>query len=934
MRKEWLLPLAAAIALVGCNVADDVSDLEDQLNDLQSSLDDTQAELDDTQAELDDANDQIDELNQDDPADPILGEFATTGANLLAENSDNVWRFAVFPDSQGRDDDNMKAYVCTDIDGNAVTDPAYPTDSGTEAKEVCEYIGVDFNKDGYYDAGTESQNDSVKLGDWDEDGISYLVNVQDPFQPYIETNSDGSPVIVAMQDRKDYGPDWKILPVPLVEAVTDKFIELDVDMVLAIGDYTEYRAESDYVQVMDKIVTPLTDAGINFFPVRGNHEIVNGRNWPKWFNNVDEWERQSVSNVPNAINPYEGYEQVDYDQGVQLYRSYVGGLTQEHLGNGTVVGFPGAEDLNYYFTHNNTLFIGLDVYFGELYSSAFRGTWIELYDWIEDAIHANAANVDHIVVFTHESLATKKRPQTFDAAEQEAIAVVYAEAQTDADEAEAAYLAAVEDGADDDVLTSLQEAWEDAVAIVEELEAGTVDGSDIGQLGHLLIQDESDPGLANKLLTLFADYQVTFVAGHDHQYSRSLIHPGSEYKDSAYGFTHMIVGNASWKAYGNNYGFNDEYETGLYIDNFVRDSRADRDDLYNTDGTQILSHTDDLGAAISFVLVEINGRQITTTSYYASHDLTEVDLNLGAYYDFDGNQWCQFNGDFMVADSTETTESCSAVDWVKVDENSRTTDAVKTVVEPLEQYLAYAKTPEGQGYLGSEASIIDGYNVTYDTSYADALARTESLRELLTMSWFVDENAATLSDVLMISGVQTQEGTSYQDDGYLLATSASEVYANREGLNVLNSTHVTRDGVMNKGTDIDASLSGDTSTFDYVDGESYSESWVNRYNDDGLDFADAMTLSFVAPEGVDIETLTVGRYNEDTGEWVPAFSAECFVETGYSEHYSVYYRMNEQEPEGGYGIDNCQQRYWGYMKEANVIWGFIHTDGKFAVIER
>ncbi|MCQ8850716.1 hypothetical protein NQT74_19195 [Alteromonas stellipolaris] len=127
----------------------------------------------------------------------------------------------------------MSLYVDVDKDGNTLS--------------IKEYVGVDYNGDGYYDAGTESQNDAVKANDWDEDGVSYLVNVEDPFHPYIEVDSAGEPIVVAPEDRKDFGPDWKVLPLPLVEAVTDKMIELDVDLVLATGDITEYRAESDYV---------------------------------------------------------------------------------------------------------------------------------------------------------------------------------------------------------------------------------------------------------------------------------------------------------------------------------------------------------------------------------------------------------------------------------------------------------------------------------------------------------------------------------------------------------------------------------------------------------------------------------------------------------------------------------------------------------------
>lgn len=918
---------------------------EIERNELQGRIDGLVLELDTLEAEiaeeLEAMQTLIDELLAALDAltaeDPVLGAQATTGANLLAsDNADNVWRFAIFPDTQGRDDDNMKTHICTDADGNPVTDPAYPIGGGnTESRTVCEWIGVDYNKDGFYDAGTESQALSVKPGDWDEDGVSYLVNVEDPFHPFIVTDENG-PVVIAPEDRQDYGPDWKILPVPLVDAVTDKIIELDVDLVLAIGDMTEYRAESDYIQWMETAATPLQEAGIDIFPVRGNHEIINGRNWLAWFNNEQEWERQSVNNVYNDINVYEGKTAGDYDQGLALYQEYVGQLTQEHLDEGKAIGLQGAEDLNYYFIHNNTLFIAIDFYFGDLYTSAYKGTWLALHDWLHETIKSNAEDVDHIVVYGHEAFASKKRPIAYDVAVYQDYVAREAEYQAAYDEAQAAYDAAVNGGAATEDLAVLEHARDDAADALEMNVEPSLDGLDIGQLGYLLLQDDSEPGLAESILDLFTQYKVTYLSGHDHQYSRSLMHSHADDKDSANGFTQIIGGNASWKSYEGYYGIHDELETGLFIKNFVRDGRDDKDDLVNTEGRRIASHTDDLGRAISFVLVEVNGRQITTTAYYANHDLTEVDMNLGAHYDYDTNQFCEFDGDYLVANSTETTEVCTDVEWYEYDENTRTTDAVARVVEPEQNYFLQSSTPEDDGYIGSEASIFDGYNMTFNSFHASALERTEMLREMVTMSWFADDDAATVSDILLISGNQTQEGIHTDSLGNVMdGESESITYINRSGCEVLNSTHVNRDGITNKGTDFEASLSGDLSRSNY-DAEcgGNSASWTNRFNADGLDFADAMALGFTAPADADLDNLVVGRYDEGTQTWVPAFPAECYTDTGYSEHYSVHYRIAEQEPEGGLGINGCQQRYWGYHRSSHSIWGFIHTDGKYAIIER
>ena len=967
--RHFVLSLAAISVLSACNLTDDndkeVDALEEQVAALQAQLtslnaasetdlatlqataDAMQAELSTMeaalaalqaetnasttnndivalQAEIDTLQATLDALMA---AAPVLGSAGTTGANVLTKNANKILRFAIFPDTQGRDDDNMSVYAEVDRDGNALA--------------VKEYIGVDYNGDGYYDAGTESQNDSVKAGDWDEDGISYLVNVSDPYHPFIETDDTGEPIVVAPEDRKDFGPDWKVLPLPLVEAVTDKMIELDVDIVLATGDITEYRAESDYVQWMEKVAQPLKAAGVSIFPARGNHEIVNGRNWPAWFTNEQEWERQSVNNVYNDINPYDGYEAVDFDQGYRLYQSYTGALVQEHLDAGTAIGFPGAEDLVYYVIQDKTLFIALDFYFAELYSSAYRGTWTILRDWLTEVITTNAANVDHIVAFGHEPLSTKKRPQTYQVEIYDAYVAERLSLEAALEEAQATLDNAVDGGASAEEIAVFSNAVEAATSAYEELEEPSLNGYDIGQLGYLQLQDEAEPGLASDILNLFTDYKVTYVAGHDHQYARSLIHPSAEDKDSASGFTQIIGGNASWKAYEDLYGMHDEHETGLFINNFY--DTITGGNLTNSEGTNYASVTSDLGNGISFVVVEINGRQITTKSYFAEHTLTEVDMNLGAHYDYAQNAWCTYSGDYMVTGST-TTETCAEVEWQVLDENTRTTDATVRVVAPDQNYYAHSTASADDGYIGSEATIIDGYNLTYNSSYAAIVGEVERLRELLSLSWFVDDDATTLSDVLLISGNQTQEGSYFDQYGYVsLPTvdvdngtlaqgeSASLTYVNQNGEQVNNATHVARDGVFNKGTDVEASLNPDIAN---GNPSGNSANWTERYLDDGLDFADAMTLVFAAPEGTTLTDLTIGRYDEVSESWVPAFTDECYIESGYSDHYSVYYRLTDQHPEGGFQASNCQQRYWGYVKDSHTIWGFIHTDGKFAVIEK
>ena len=245
--------------------------------------------------------------------------------------------------------------------------------------------------------------------------------------------------------------------------------------------------------------------------------------------------------MDNGIDVYE--EGAEFDQGYALYHHYVGSVLDERIASGQIVPyneqFP---DLVFHYTRGNTLFIALDPYFVDLVSTRYRATWLETYDWIKETIEANAEAVDHIVVINHESFSTRHRPQMYE------------------EESYNAYL------------NLLDEEYFQAVATGEEdeerPEALDLLAYDVGQLGMLVQQSESQPGLVEDLFGLFAQYNVHFLAGHDHQYKRSALHSNVNDKSSPF-FIEFISGNASWKAYENNFGNNALYESSLAQRNFV-----------------------------------------------------------------------------------------------------------------------------------------------------------------------------------------------------------------------------------------------------------------------------------------------------------------------------------------------------------------------------
>ena len=271
-----MLHKAAMIALltqplVACNDDndDEIRDLREQLTELQQLLDSTetssaetvtalQDEITSLRAQLatmDGASDaetaalqaQIAELQTELDAltaeAPVLGAIATTGANLLAkDNADNIWKYALFPDMQGRDDDDYSIRLeHTNPDGSVVTNEAL-TRSGSY------YVGVDVNRDGIWD------------------GSSHQIDVTDPLNPTFVLDENGYAIAVDSAERKDTVGDWKTLPYPHAEPIIDKIIEEGVDVVFFLGDITEHRSEHEYVQFRDYIMQPLQEAGVEIVP--------------------------------------------------------------------------------------------------------------------------------------------------------------------------------------------------------------------------------------------------------------------------------------------------------------------------------------------------------------------------------------------------------------------------------------------------------------------------------------------------------------------------------------------------------------------------------------------------------------------------------------------------------------------------------------------
>ncbi len=716
-----------------------------------------------------------------------------------ANTDDFSLKFAVIPDTQGADDNWGK---------NRVTLP-----NGTKT-----HLGIDWNKDGYYDG-------EGFLIDISSNGASY-------WHPKLVLNENQNPTLV--ENPKDFPIGYRHLPLPLVEPIVAKIIEEQVDMVLAVGDLTDLRSEHEYQQWMEKVAKPLLTNHINVYPVRGNHEVVDGNDWQQWFDAAPHVGKPtSVNNVDNGIDAYQAND--TFDQGYKLYQAYPGSLIQDKIAKGLVIGYPGIEDLVYYFVEGDTLFIGLDYYFSSLINNSYRGSWTLLKPWLQDVLEKHKHSVKHRVVFAHEPLAPKKRPLT---------------------------------GSQGINTTN---------APTENLF-----GLDIGQIGYMHMQEAIAPNLTQDILSLFAEHQVMYLSGHDHQYSRSLIRANSNAPVKNM-FTQIITGNASWKAYENRFGFSPEYEVGLAQHNFV-------DEHHRT-------------SSLSFVIVEMSSREIRITNWYHPISFSPNDMTQGLHWESHNQQWLK-----PTLDKASNKVNWQRLDanWQKGDVYHYAIDADKRIVKPRQNYWFTSEAPKKSGYLGSSAAIYDGYNLTFNTHQIQTPSgdthhkKRVPLNELLTFSWFNDNDSITVSDIVMISGISGQTGSSFDAQGLPLTASPSTFFFDNKGKQVANPETIT------------------------------SEQAQQGY-------ADTVTLSLSVPNA-QLTNAYLARYDDNNRQWHVVTNKACFVATAYSEDFSVVYGKERRgrmpkDKNGKVLPEHCHMKLWGYNHNNQTLWAMINREGKYAVIQ-
>ncbi|WP_026971934.1 metallophosphoesterase family protein [Aliagarivorans marinus] len=483
---------------------------------------------------------------------------------------------------------------------------------------------------------------------------------------------------------------------------------------------------------------------------------------------------------------------------------------------------PGYEDLSYAYRYKNLLIIAVDGYIHDNpreYDSG-KSAWVTTYPWMKQMVEKYRDEVDHIIVMTHEPMFGRARTGGWGKIDQ---------------------------------ATNVQEDGPTEYGIAKRKE----------------------------IIKFLADNNITFVSGHDHQYSRAAIlvddsrdisvgrikHQQVEY------FDHIIAGNASYK----------EYATSTFAGAFDYDQSVHE---------RLLSRHTFNGrteTGLNSSILSFQGNLIDYVAYQTPHIYTQDDQDI-----FEANeQWDAFDYD--------------GHQWRKIDQFTKVKGAYTRIVDS--EYSnqggtdsVVLRTLNKDGYMGTEAILMSYINYTFDTytnsgassgnPYANIESRRNNLDTMLQFSYLSDEdNGQTVTDVLMVNGTQQQSGTETDAGGVLVPDTEDRFYYHR----------IEYD--------------------DVFDGYLYDQP------------GDLYALGFVVPEGYELDEVEPARYDEQRQVWVSEAYSDGFV-SGDRAYSADLLKGGRTLPEELQHLTN-QERYRinGVNTASRVIWFLSNRDGKFALVK-
>ena len=464
------------------------------------------------------------------------------------------------------------------------------------------------------------------------------------------------------------------------------------------------------------------------------------------------------------------------------------------------------------------------------------------------------------------------------------------------------------------------EATNDIDHIVVASHDGLI-GAKYGQTREQIVDGTKDDdwvySVQPQIREFFADHDVIYVQGHEHQYQRSLVSAkttlqtlpssstptGGNYRMDTY--TQIMSGNASYKGYEFRYGERELVQMIVAQKNATMSNGSEHFD-------------------VNSALLTFSGDRVDYQAYFAPHTATSNDPEQ------------DFTADWHLMDKFSRTKNrCESVIYP----NSILPDT-RPVLVLQTRYL----TNECYADDGSYVNLVGGQNNTFnrtdtrsrDMSFTPGITRAESMNDLLrlayqwlyqvhenwtpnlnspvriipdyannellipettidlkehvTLSWQV--STGTASDVLIISGTQNQTGV-YQDD-----------YGVEKDIE-------TESGLANSQTD------GSTKQA-IVLPSTASKDW-----DISTALSDHYAVQFTGAEAFDAAAVTLGIL--DNGEWQPIAPVNCVMDSAWTDSYLVEPPVRDAECED-YPLTGYDSAF------GNRWWVVLTRDAEIALI--
>ncbi|HDY97598.1 MAG TPA: metallophosphoesterase [Pseudomonas sabulinigri] len=415
----------------------------------------------------------------------------------------------------------------------------------------------------------------------------------------------------------------------------------------------------------------------------------------------------------------------------------------------------------------------------------------------------------------------------------------------------------------------------------------------------------------NDYRQLFADNDVIYVAGHEHQYLRSLV---AGYYGGHY--TELVSGNASYKGYDSRFG-----ESELIQDMVM---------VKVNDGS---SGSLDVNASI----LTFNGDLVDYRSYYESHTVTS---NEDGQRELADPQWklidrftrtaerCdkivypssipasnQLN---MTHDKSYRTSACVSENgfsarildgensiFNRYETRTRTTNfepgvsTAKSNAELAARYFRYLHIPHASYSPNlNNSQRVRLINEGTADEEVEIRETTIDLKKQVSLSWVAKREGAE-SDVLIISGIQGQDGTYNGARGVMKNIQTDVGFAGSFG---------------------DGSERGKQPVV--LPAGRVNSNWVLDDDERGDDFV----LQFNLPASADATSLTLGRWNEDAEGWEAVVTEECLSAASYDSSY-----LNDVPADVP---ESCATSAGMVSVGGEHVWARLDQDGAYALIAR